>query len=277
MPAEQRRVEAPVITVCLSGSFERYVLRRPSPAKSGPAERDELAVERRVGMPSLRQARRPVSSFCTSAASLCFSSGRSSPMPACQERAGRDAGSRIACLGLARCRSARRLIAEAVGVRVAGQDVAGNVVGQAPCSAFGRRRSRSGRRPSGRRRGSRRAGRSRARQVAGLHGHPRTARLRPRWRPARRRPRAAAASPAAQFQRPGHAVAALGVRVRHAAFDRASTPATGLCQPTAARSVGEGCTATPCGFMLPGMRTCWSDELAIRLGVSGLPQPLTKS
>ena len=43
---------------------------------------------------------------------------------------------------------------------------------------------------------------------------------------------------------------------------RASSPSTGLRQPTAARSVGDGWTATPCGFMLPGMRTCWSDELA---------------
>lgn len=36
---------------------------------------------------------------------------------------------------------------------------------------------------------------------------------------------------------------------------------TGLRQPTTACNVGEGCTATQCGFILPGMRTCWSDEL----------------
>ena len=53
--------------------------------------------------------------------------------------------------------------------------------------------------------------------------------------------------------------------------------AIGLCQPTAARNVGEGCTATLCGFMLPGIRTCWSDELATSDGVSSLPQPLTNS
>ena len=52
---------------------------------------------------------------------------------------------------------------------------------------------------------------------------------------------------------------------------------TGLRQPTAARSVGDGCTATLCGFMLPGMRTCWSDELASSSGVSLRPQPLMKS
>jgi acyl-CoA synthetase (AMP-forming)/AMP-acid ligase II len=40
---------------------------------------------------------------------------------------------------------------------------------------------------------------------------------------------------------------------------RASTrnvAASGLRQPTAALSVGEGCTTTPWGFMLPGIRTC---------------------
>ena len=52
---------------------------------------------------------------------------------------------------------------------------------------------------------------------------------------------------------------------------------TGLCQPTTACRVGEGCTATPCGFMLPGTRTCWSDELARRFGNSPVHQPLTKS
>src|SRR6185369_9770377 len=54
-------------------------------------------------------------------------------------------------------------------------------------------------------------------------------------------------------------------------------PAIGLRQPTAACSFGEGCTATPCGFILPGMRTCWPEELATRFGVSLLPQPLIKS
>ena len=52
---------------------------------------------------------------------------------------------------------------------------------------------------------------------------------------------------------------------------------SGLRQPMHACKVGEGCTATLCGFILPGMRTGRSDELASRLGVSGLPQPLMKS
>ena len=45
----------------------------------------------------------------------------------------------------------------------------------------------------------------------------------------------------------------------------------------AALSVGDGCMTTPCGFMLPGMRTCWSDELPMMIGVSGEPQPRTNS
>ena len=83
-------------------------------------------------------------------------------------------------------------------------------------------------------------------------------------------PRAAAA----QFERPGHAVAAFGMRVLHRRPRRAASPATGLRQPTTTRSFGDGCTATLCGFMLPGMRTCWSDELASTLsGVRAGPSP----
>src|SRR3954452_12730789 len=54
-------------------------------------------------------------------------------------------------------------------------------------------------------------------------------------------------------------------------------PVIGLRHPTAARSVGEGCTATLCGFMLPGIRTILLEELATSEGVSLLPQPLTIS
>ena len=44
--------------------------------------------------------------------------------------------------------------------------------------------------------------------------------------------------------------------------------ATGLRQPTTTRSFGDGWTATPCGFMLPGTRTRWSEELAMTLNES---------
>ncbi len=65
----------------------------------------------------------------------------------------------------ARCRSARRLVAEPVGVRIAGQHVARDVGWRGPRSV-GRHRnaSASDRRPSGRRRGCRRGGRSAARR-----------------------------------------------------------------------------------------------------------------
>ena len=44
-----------------------------------------------------------------------------------------------------------------------------------------------------------------------------------------------------------------------------STALTGLFQPAATRRVGDGCMATLCGFRLPGIRTCWPDELATTL------------
>src|SRR5438046_2137599 len=54
-------------------------------------------------------------------------------------------------------------------------------------------------------------------------------------------------------------------------------PTIGLRQPTAARSVGDGCTATPCAVIFPGIRTSLLDELATSDGVSLLPQPVTNS
>ncbi len=56
--------------------------------------------------------------------------------------------------------------------------------------------------------------------------------------------------------------------------------ATGLCQPIAAFSVFDGCTATPRGFMLPGTRTCCVVEaFASSIGNCAVadPQPCTKS
>ena len=61
--------------------------------------------------------------------------------------------------------------------------------------------------------------------------------------------------PAPQLERPGDAVAALGMRVLHLGAIR-STALTGLFQPAATRKDGDGCMATLCGFRLPGIRTC---------------------
>ena len=42
----------------------------------------------------------------------------------------------------------------------------------------------------------------------------------------------------------------------------------------AAHNVGEGWTQTECGFIFPGMRTCWPEELATNSGVSALIDPV---
>ena len=54
-------------------------------------------------------------------------------------------------------------------------------------------------------------------------------------------------------------------------------PEIGLRQPIETIKLGEGCTATLCGFMRPGTSTSRSDELAIRDGVSSNPHPWMKS
>ena len=52
---------------------------------------------------------------------------------------------------------------------------------------------------------------------------------------------------------------------------------TGLRQPTITRCFASGCTATPWGFIVPGMRNCSPDELAITCNGPAPPQPLTVS
>jgi hypothetical protein len=53
--------------------------------------------------------------------------------------------------------------------------------------------------------------------------------------------------------------------------------AIGLRQPTITRCFASGCTATPWGFIVPGMRSCSSDELASTRRSPSPPQPLTAS
>ena len=92
----------------------------------------------------------------------------------------------------------------------------------------------------------------------------------PACRPGRCPPPSAAAWDHAAIRGPGDAIAALGVRMGDlrgnpdGTFDRAP-PA-----PTATLRVGED-APTPCGFRLPGIRTAWSERLAITLGVSRSP------
>ena len=280
--AEERRVEARSPGRFASAAVRRRPVRRPvrrgTALDERSAQRRELAIQHgvravfgrgRAGRQQSSGSRRPA------AVSRSAVAGR---LPARQQRTGRDhrVAGRRPCR--ARCRSARRRGCRS-GRRAdcrrgcrARRRAPGSTSRPPPVRASGRRRS-------GRRRGCRRAGRSRARpgrpaERPGPSTGPTFTTFAPCAMPAASFCRD---RPAPQFERPGDAVAALGMRVLHRALDRSTRRRPGCAsRPRRAASATDArprCAASCC----PGIRTCWSDELATTIGSRGEPQPLTKS
>ena len=284
--AEARGVDGRAVRVLAEASTGRGPSRRPASAArlgvdlagASPEDRAEQAARRATGVAGGAPRRgRPSAAGSAGREQLSAprrraGASRSASVAACQRARSEPAGIDRPGLGLrpcpARCRSARRR------------------------GGPGGRRGgcRPARRPRRRRRGPRsarvaglgepqvdrgqvagvvavaRADRERD-EVAGLDGEPfDRADLRPPCSPARCPRRAGAGSPRGGVR----ATRSRRCRIRGGRASRAAStrtsPSTGLRQPTAARRVGEGWTATPCGFMLPGMRTCWSDEFASSCG-----------
>ena len=219
------------------------------------AQRGKLAVERgvraclgrgraggqkRLDLPGQLAALAGVLAACHSRAASPRGSPGRSDHPC---RAPRRSARRLRCRTGRRadCRSVRRPRCPGRGPRSVGRR---------------RKASASDRRPSGRRRGCRRGDRSTARPGRRLNREvlhrpdlDLLAALSTRHGRERRRvgPRRSSSDQVTPLPHSGCAcVTAPSMR---------NVAVTGLRQPTATRSVGEGCTATLCGFMLPGMRT----------------------